>query len=125
MTPDEFKARTKQFTLRVFKLCAALPRTRVAEVVARQLLRSGSSVGANYRAACRAYSTRVMRAKLGFVEEEADESLFWMELIVDDGMMPAKRVDPLKKEGSEILAMVVASIRTLRERLKRGGKKNE
>ena len=96
MTPEELKARTKQFTLRVFKLCAALPRTRVAEVVARQLLRSGSSVGANYRAACRAYSTRVMRAKLGCVEEEADESLFWMELIVDDGMMPAKRVDPLK-----------------------------
>ncbi len=124
MNPDDFKARTKQFTLRVFKLCAALPRTRVAEVVSRQLLRSGSSVGANYRAACRAYSTKVMLSKLGIVEEEADESLFWMELIVDDGMMPAKRVDPLKKEGNEILAMVVASIRTLRERLKKGGNKN-
>ncbi len=120
MNPDEFKARTKKFTLRVFKLCTALPKTRVGEVTARQLIRSGSSVGANYRAACRAQTTRVMLTKLATLEEEADESVFWMELIIDDGMMPAKRVEPLKREGNEILAMVVASIRTLRERLKKG-----
>ena len=80
-----FKNRTKQFALGVVKFVESLPRARVADVLGRQLLRSGTSVGANYRAACRGRSTSDVVAKLGIVEEEADESVYWMELLVESG----------------------------------------
>ena len=115
MDPAEFKRRTKKFALRVPKLCDSLPQSRSGEVLARQLIRSGTSVGANYRAACRALSRRDMLAKLGNVEEEADESLFWMELITEHGLVPPPRMASIMREGDEILAMVVASRRTLRQ----------
>jgi len=83
-------------------------------MIASQLMRCGTSVGANYRAACRARSAAEFRAKLGIVEEETDESVYWMELIVESGIMPQERSGDLIKEANEILAMVVASIRTSR-----------
>ncbi len=114
MNAEEFKGRTKAFTLRVIRVVEALPRESVAQTLGRQLLRSGTSVGANYRAAIRARSRPEFLAKLGIVEEECDESLFWMELLVESGRMPAARLAPLLREGSEILAMTVASIKSAR-----------
>jgi four helix bundle protein len=117
MTPDEFKGRTKQFALRVIKLVQSLPRTREADVLGRQLLRSGTSVAANYRAACRAKSVPDFINKLGTVEEESDESLLWMELIVESGIMPLRPLCALMKEASELTAMTVASINKSRTAL--------
>ena len=100
----------------MIRLEATLPRTAVAKVIGGQLLRCGTSVGANYRAACRAKSTADFVAKMGTVEEEADESLYWMELLIDAGLVPAEQLTALMKEGDEILAIVVTSIRTARQR---------
>ena len=116
MNPKEMQERTKAFGLRVIRLEATLPRTAVAKVIGGQLLRCGTSVGANYRAACRAKSTADFVAKMGTVEEEADESLYWMELLIDAGLVPAEQLTALMKEGDEILAIVVTSIRTARQR---------
>lgn len=113
---EQFKFRTKQLALRVIRLVDALPRSRSADVVGRQLLRSATSVGANYRAACRAKSAADMIAKLSIVEEEADETLFWLELLVESGLVPESRLSDLMKETDEIIAMTVASIKTLRIR---------
>ena len=115
MTEQEFKDRTKQYTLRIIRLTEALPRGRLASVIGRQLLRSGTSVGANYRAACRGKSRADVIAKLAIVEEEADECLYWMELLVDSGLIPEHRITDLMQEGDEIVAMTVASIKTLRK----------
>ena len=112
---EELRDRTKAFALRVIRLVDSLPKTRAADVIARQLLRSATSVGANYRAAKRARSAAEFLAKLGIVEEEADESVYWMELIVESEMLPHERLEDLLNEGNEIVAMIVASIRTARE----------
>lgn len=109
------KHRTKQFALRSVRLVEALPRERTADVLGRQLLRSGTSVGANYRAACRAKSTADFIAKMGIVEEETDESLFWMELLIEAGIVKAEMLEPLMKEGNELLAITVSSINTARK----------
>ena len=114
MTTDEFKKRTKAFGLRVIKLVGQLPRTTVASVIGRQLLRSGTSVGANYRAACRARSRADFISKLGIVEEECDESIYWMELLVESETVKPERLSLLLREANELLAMVVASITTAR-----------
>lgn len=114
MTRDEFKARTKAYALRVIKLVDALPRDTVSKTLGHQLLRAGTSVGANYRAAVRARSTAEFISKMGIVEEECDESLFWMELLVDCGRIKAHRLTELMREGEEILAMTIASIKTAR-----------
>jgi len=116
MDERTFKERTRKFALAVVKVVEALPRTRTAEVLGRQLLRAGTSVGANYRAACRGRSAVDVVAKLGIVEEEADECIYWMELLSDSGVVPLDRLAPLKKEANEIVAMTVASIKTLRSR---------
>lgn len=115
MTEQEFKDRTKKAALRIIKLVDSLPRIWSAEVIGKQLLRSGTSIGANYRAACRAKSTADLLHKLAIVEEEADESLYWMELLIDDGIVSEKKLLPLMSEVNEIVAMTVASIRTLRK----------
>lgn len=115
MTEQEFKNRTKQYALRIIRLTEALPRGRLASVIGRQLLRSGTSVGANYRAACRGKSRADVIAKLAIVEEEADECLYWMELLIDSGLVPKHRITDLMQEGDEIVAMTVASIKTLRK----------
>ena len=116
MNKEEFAGRTKGLAIRVIKLVEALPKNTTASVIGRQLLRSGTSVGANYRAACRARSTADMIAKLKIVEEEADETLYWLELLVEANIMPQARLAPLVTETDEILAMTVASIKTLRKR---------
>lgn len=94
----------------------SLPRNRIAEVIGRQLLRAGTSVGANYRAACRGKSASDVVAKLRIVEEEADESIYWVELLVEAGVVTPNRMDAIRKEANELLAMTVASIKTLRSR---------
>jgi four helix bundle protein len=119
MDEKTFKERTKRFGLSVVQLVEMLPRNRTAEILGRQLLRSGTSVGANYRAACRGRSASDLVAKMGIVEEEADESIYWMELLVESHIVSAERVSPLIKEANEILAMTVASIRTLRNHSRR------
>ena len=93
MTTDELKTRTKSFALRIIKLVEALLSNRTADVIGKQLVRSGTSVGANYRAACRAKSNADFMAKMGTVEEEADESAFWLEVIVESGLMKEELVD--------------------------------
>ena len=114
MTPDEMKQRTRRLSLRIVRLVESLPKTRTADVIGRQLLRCGTSVGANYRAACRARSRADFAAKMGIVEEEADETVYWIELLVDCGLLKQSRVDELMAETNEIIAMVVSSIRTAR-----------
>jgi four helix bundle protein len=116
MDEQTFKNRTKKFALEVVRLVESLPRNRVAEVLGRQLLRAGTSVGANYRAACRGKSASDVVAKLSIVEEEADESIYWIELLVEAGVVAPNNAEVLKKEANELLAMTVASIKTLRSR---------
>jgi four helix bundle protein len=116
LNEQEFKLRTKGLALRVIRLVEALPRGRTADVVGKQLLRSATSVGANYRAACRAKSTADVIAKLPIVEEEADETLYWLELLIESDLVPASRLADLMKETHEIIAMTVSSIKTLRSR---------
>jgi four helix bundle protein len=113
---QQFKTRTKQLALRVITLVEALPQIRSADVIGKQLLRAATSVAANYRAACRAKSTADLIAKLSIVEEEADETLFWLELTVESGLMPTEKLVSLMQETNEILAMTVASIKTLRSK---------
>ena len=112
MNPEEFKKRTKAFALRVIHLVESLPNTRTSNVIGKQLLRSGTSVGANYRAACRARSRADFISKMGLVEEECDESNYWMELLVDSGQMKPARLSKLMREADELLAMIVASCKT-------------
>jgi four helix bundle protein len=113
MNEQEFKQRTKQLGLRVIKLVSSLPKNTVSEVIGKQLIRSRTSVGANYRAACRARSTADLIAKLRIVEEEADECLYWMELIVEAKLVYVANLRSIMSETNEILAMTVASIKTL------------
>jgi len=114
MNKEEMKARTKKYALWVIKAVQSLSGDRVANVLGSQLLRAGTSVGANYRAACRAKSTADFVNKLKIVEEEGDESLFWMELLVESGLTAERKLAELMKEGDEIVAMTVAAIKTTR-----------
>jgi len=116
MDEEDLKRRTKQFALRVIRLVEALPRTRTAQVIGNQLLRSATSVAANYRAACRARSQADFVHKLGLVEEEADESLFWLEMVVETELMPAARVQDLVQETDELTAIFVASRKTAKKK---------
>jgi four helix bundle protein len=116
MDENLFKRRTKQLALRVIKAVESLPKNRTADVLGRQLIRSGTSIGANYRAACRGKSTADVIAKLRIVEEEADESAYWMELLIESGLVSEARLSELMQETNEIVAMTVASIRTLQKR---------
>ncbi|MBC8373903.1 MAG: four helix bundle protein [Planctomycetes bacterium] len=122
MTPEEMKDRTKTFGLRVIRLVQSLPREQVGYSIGRQVLRSATSVGANYRAACRARSTADFIAKLKIVEEEADESLYWIEMLTESGLVRCDVVADLHREAEELLAIVVASIKT--SRTKRHQNKN-
>ncbi len=109
---DALRDRTKRFALLVIRLCQALPRSQASTVITRQLLRSATSVGANYRAVCRARSTADFVSKLGIVLEEADETLFWLELLADGGVAHPDKTAPLRKEANELVAIFVASLRT-------------
>jgi four helix bundle protein len=116
MNEQIFKERTKNLGLRVIELVEGLPKNLTADVISRQLLRCATSIGANYRAACRGKSTADVMAKLAIVEEEADEAIYWLELLIESGVVAAAQVTELIKEANEILAMTVASIKTLRAR---------
>ena len=105
----DLKARTKQFALRVMKMVDALPRTIQGRTIAKRIIRSATSVAANYRAACRARSRAEFIAKIGVVEEEADESCFWLELIIDSGLLTDERIRPLLSEAGELVAIMAAS----------------
>ena len=109
MNAQDLKERTKQFALRVIRLVDALPNTPKGRAIASQLVRSGTSVAANYRAACRGRSKAEFIAKVGIVEEEADETALWLELIIDDKLLPEKKVAPLLKEANEVTAIMATS----------------
>jgi four helix bundle protein len=112
MNPEELKIRTRAFALRVIRLAESLPDSPTARVIRNQILRCGSSVGANYGAACRAKSNPDFISKMGTVEEEADETIYWMELLVDTGIVNRRRVANLMNEADQILSIVIASIKT-------------
>ena len=112
MTPKQLKDRTKRFAVDVIRLCRELPRTLDATKLAGQLIDSATSVAANYRAACRARSRPEFIAKLGIVLEEADESLFWLELMVDADLVTNSRAERLLKEADELTAIFTTSVKT-------------
>jgi four helix bundle protein len=114
MNADEMKRRTRAFALRIVRLVESLPPSRTADVIGKQLLRCGTSVGANYRASCRAKSPADFIAKMGIVEEEADESIYWIELLIESGIMKESLVADLLDEANQLVAIVVSSIRTAR-----------
>ena len=114
MDEKEFKNRTKQIALRVIRLVESLPNTNSAQIIGKQLLRSATSVGANYRAACRGKSEADVIHKLSIVEEEADESLYWLELLIESNIFSEAKLLSLMSEINEIVAMTVSSIKTLR-----------
>ena len=120
MDEREFKERTLQLGLRIIRLYRALPKNGEAAVIGKQLLRSGTSVGANYRAACRGRSSADVLSRLAVAEEEADETLYWLELLAKAEVVPMQRLTPLMKEVDEVVSMLVASIKTLRSRAQPG-----
>jgi len=115
---DNLKDRFKQFAIRIIKLCQSLPKNKVTDVIGGQLLRAGTSVGANYRAACRAKSTADFIHKLQIVEEELDESLYWMELLIDVKIIAETLLKELMKEGNELLSIIISSIKTTKSKSK-------
>ncbi len=114
MNSEELRARTKQFALRVMKLVGALPRTVVGRAIGGQLVRCGTSVGANYRAACHGRSKAEFAARLGTVAEEADETCFWLELIIEGTLLPQKRVIALLEEANALTAIFTSAVKTSR-----------
>ncbi|MGE3074609.1 MAG: four helix bundle protein [Dehalococcoidia bacterium] len=114
MDEATFKRRTRELGLRVIEMTRSMKRDLASDVLARQIVRSATSVGANYRAACRAKSRADMLMKLSIVEEEADETTHWLEMLRDSNSVPAEVTNPILAEANEITAMTVASIRTLR-----------
>jgi len=117
MTPDELKKRTKQFGLQVIRLVESLPNTKTATVIGGQLLRCGTSVGANYRAACRGRSKAEFIAKLGTVEEEADESAYWLEMLVEAKIIKMNSVAQLHAEADELTAIMAKSRQTAKRQI--------
>lgn len=109
MTAEELKQRTKHFALRILKLVSALPNNLQGKTVGGQLVRAGTSVGADYRAACRGRSRAEFIAKLGIVEEEADESAFWLELIIESGLLREEKVRSLLQEANELTKIMASS----------------
>ncbi len=114
MSERDLKTRTKAFALRILKLVDALPKTTAGRAFASQIVRSGTSVAANYRSACRAKSTADFVAKMSIVEEEADETLFWLELLEESELVTATKLTAIKQEANELIAITVASIKTAR-----------
>lgn len=117
MTPEKLKQRTKQFALRCIKVTEALPKSRTADVLGKQLLRSATSVAANYRSACRGRSKPDFISKLGIAIEEADETLYWLEMVVEAGLMSEAKLKDLMHETDEIIAILTASSRTAKRNL--------
>jgi four helix bundle protein len=112
MDSDELKRRTKEFAKRIIRLCRSLPNTEECRLLRGQLFRSGTSVGANYRAACRGRSRAEFASKLGIALEEADESQYWMELLVETEILKGELLGPLMEEARQLVAIFVASLNT-------------
>jgi len=113
MNPTELKQRTKTFALRIIKLSRSVPRSDDAgRIIAKQIIRSGTSVAANYRASCRARSKAEFIAKTGTVEEEADESALWLELLAEAGIIPERKLSALLQEANDLTAIIAASRKT-------------
>ena len=110
---EAFKIRTKKFVVDNIMLFRSLPKTEEARIIGRQLLRSSSSVGANYKAACRARSKAEFHSKLSIVVEEADESVFWMEILIEAEILSIELIQNLMKEGNEILKVVASARKTV------------
>lgn len=121
---EQIKQRTKQIGLEVIKLIDDLPNKTSAWGISKQLIRSSTSIGANYRAACRAKSTPDFLNKLKIVEEETDETIYWLEILEESGIVSMDRIFNLKKETNEILSIIVSSINTIRNRLKANDNRN-
>jgi four helix bundle protein len=113
---EELKKRTKQFAIRIVRLYQALPKRDEARVIGKQVLRSGTSVAANYRAVCRARSKAEFVAKMGVVVGEIDETVLWLELLVETGIVARSRMESLQEEATELLAIFAASQHTARSR---------
>ena len=116
MNEAQMKSRTKEFAKEIIKLCRKLPDNREGRLIGNQIFRSGTSIAANYRAACRAKSIADFISKLAIVEEEADETLFWLEIIEEMGILKKHLFNSLMKENDEIIAMIVSSIKTARKK---------
>ena len=116
MTREEMKSRLKSFALRIIKLVDNMPNTIAANAIARQIVRSGTSPSANYRAACIGKSDKDFINKLKMCEEELDETAHWLELIMDSGMLPVERVRSLHEENIELVKIIVSSIKTMRNK---------
>ncbi len=114
MNSEAMKNRTKNFALLVIRLCRTVPRTEESRIIWRQLLRSATSVAANYRAVCRARSTPDFTSKLGIVLEESDETLFWIELLVETGSVALEKATASLIEANELVSIFVASLRTVK-----------
>jgi four helix bundle protein len=114
--PEELRERTKQFAIRIVKMFRSLPRTEEARVLGKQALRSGTSVAANYRAVCRSRSRADFVSKLAVVTEEADETMFWLELLVETGVIPKARMESLLAEANELTRIFGASIHTAKSK---------
>jgi four helix bundle protein len=112
----DLPARTKQFALRIVKLYAALPKTTEAQVLGKQVLRSGTSVGAHYREAMRARSRAEFISKIEGGLQELEETSYWLELLADGGVLPAKRLAELRREADELIAILVTSVKTAKGR---------
>lgn len=110
------KDRTRLFALRIMKLVDAMPAGVVGKTIAGQIVRSGTSVGANYRSACRGRSRAEFAAKIGIALEEADETIFWLELIGDGGILPAQKIAPLRQEAEELTAVLAATVLSLKKK---------
>jgi four helix bundle protein len=119
MSNENLKLRTKQFALRIIKMVGCFPEKTICKVIGNQVLRSATSIAANYRAACFAKSRSDFINKLKIVEEETDETIFWLELIEESEIFPRNKLHAIKSEGHEILAIIVSSIKTSRSKLKK------
>ena len=115
MYPAELKKRTKAFAIRIIRMCRRLPRTDEARAIGRQVVRSGPSVAAKYRAACRARSRKEFVSRIAVVVEEADETVFWLELLVESGIFSKRQMASLLQEANELLAIFAASQRTAKQ----------
>jgi four helix bundle protein len=124
LTSQELKIRTKAFAVRVIKLVDALPRTLAAQVIGRQLMRSATSVGANYQAACRSQSRAEFAAKLPIVVEESDEALYWLELVQETGLLKPELLTGIIKEANELVAIMLASRKTAKAQSRLGNRKS-
>ncbi len=112
---EDLKERMKRFGLAVIRLAGKLPAGRVGQIIETQMVKSGTSAGTNYRAACRARSRADFISKMGIVEEELDETLYWLEISSEAGFLPQADVDDVMREGKELLAIAVSSIRTAKK----------